>query len=138
MTLSNTGILSAVELPIYLIIVPFVMYLTYRHGEAGFLGYFYLNISCGVRIAADIVELAQGTQVDNSTAKPTIAAIVIGSIGLSPLLLALAGMAHDLPPPVPLATKTAAKAKSVRRWMVVAQVQIHAVIIVGMVLLIIG
>ena len=37
MTLSNSGILAAVELPIYLIIAPFVIYLTIGHGRHGFL-----------------------------------------------------------------------------------------------------
>ena len=89
-------------------------------------------------MAADIVEIVQDSQSSNHATQPTIAAIVIGSIGLSPLILAFAGMLHEIHYRLLFATKTRSEASTINRWLWVAQVQIHGVVVVAMVLLIIG
>lgn len=135
MTLSKTGILAIVELVLYLGVAPVVLYLAYRHGRSAFLGYFYLNLACGVRIVADIIDIVDDSK---SGSAPSTAAIVVGSIGLSPLLLALAGFLHEAH--IYLIRGTAntqlARPRVRRTWF--AQLHFHTVTMVGMILIIIG
>ena len=135
MSINNTTILAIVELAIYLLLLPQTIWLAHRHGRHGILGYIYLNITCGVRIIADIVQIAER----NHTGPPTIAVVVLGSIGLSPLMLAVAGFLHEIHHYLLLSTTTShKKLKSTSRWLWFAQVQIHAIVATGMILVIIG
>lgn len=133
MTLSNATILYIVELAIYLILLPIVLHLGYRHGIHGILGYFYLNLACTIRIVSDIISIIEK---DDTT---SIAAVVVSSVGLSPLLLSLAGFLHEIHVKL-LSTTTATETqrKKTIRWMWFAQIQIHAVAIIGIALIIIG
>jgi flagellar basal body-associated protein FliL len=137
MPLSNTSILSIVELALYAVLSPPALFIAYRHGRHGILGYFYLNISIAVRIAADIAQL-----IDNNSPSttPSLAAAVLSSIGLSPLLLAISGILHELHHYLlqASATSTAEKQKKKSRWLLFIQIQIHTLCTVGMVLLILG
>ena len=134
MHLSNTSILSSVELALYAVLVPLALYIAYRHGRHGILGYFYLNISITVRIAAAICQL-----IDNNNATtPSLATAILSSIGLSPLLLAVSGILHELHHYFHLqASSTNADQKN-SRWPLLIQIQIHTICTVGMTLLIIG
>lgn len=134
MPLSDTSILSCVELALYAIVSPLALFIAYRHGRHGILGYFYLNLSVAVRIAADIAQL-----VDNKStaAAPSLATAVLSSIGISPLLLAMSGILHELHHYLLHASATTpAERKS--RWLLFIQIQIHTLCTVGMVLLVIG
>lgn len=135
MTLTGTSDLYIAELVIYLLLFPFTLYLGYRHGSAGFLGYLYLNLSCGVRIAADIVSLLPANR---DATHPTISSAILSSIGLSPLLLALAGFLHEVHVRLVDATHSAKQAKGTKRWLWFVQIQIHGVSVLGMILAIIG
>lgn len=134
MALSNTSILSCVELALYLILSPLALFITYRHGRPGFLGYFYLNLSIAVRIAAAIAQL-----VDNKkeATAPSLVTTVLSSIGISPLLLAMAGLLHEIHHYLHASTATTTTGKK-SRWPVFIQVQFHTLCAVGMVLLVIG
>lgn len=135
MHLSNTSILSSVELALYAVLVPLALYIAYRHGRHGLLGYFYLNISIAVRIAAAICQLID----NNNTATPSIATAILSSIGLSPLLLAVSGILHELHHYLLLqASSTNADNEKKSRWPLFIQIQIHTICTVGMTLLIIG
>lgn len=136
MPLSNTSILSSVELALYAILAPLALFIAYRHGRHGILGYFYLNISIAVRIAAAICQLVNASS--NNTNTPSTATIILSSIGLSPLLLAISGILHELHHYFlqTSATTTAAAKKS--RWLLFIQIQIHTICTVGMILLILG
>lgn len=135
MHLSNTSILSSVELALYALLVPLALYIAYRHGRHGLLGYFYLNISIAVRIAAAICQLID----NNNTATPSIATAILSSIGLSPLLLAVSGILHELHHYLLLqASSTNADNEKKSRWPLFIQIQIHTICTVGMTLLIIG
>lgn len=135
MHLSNTSILSSVELALYALLVPLALYVAYRHGRHGLLGYFYLNISIAVRIAAAICQLID----NNNTITPSIATAVLSSIGISPLLLAVSGILHELHHYLLLqASSTNADNEKKSRWPLFIQIQIHTICTVGMTLLIIG
>jgi hypothetical protein len=138
MPLSNTSILSCVELALYAILSLPALFIAYRHGRHGLLGYFYLNISIAVRIAAAIAQLIDNNNSPSAT--PSLAAAVLSSIGLSPLLLAVAGFLHELLHYLfqASATPTAEKNKKKSRWPLFIQIQIHTFCTVGMVLLILG
>lgn len=134
MTLSNTSILSAVELALYALLAPLALLVIYRHGRPGFLGYFYLNISIGVRIAAAIAQLA-----DNNK-PPSLTATILSSIGISPLILAMSGILHEIHHYILLRTSTATteKRKSTSRWLIFLQVQFHTLCTVALALLVTG
>lgn len=135
MTLSGASDLYIVEVIIYLVLFPVTLYLGYRHGSPGILGYFYLNASCAVRIAADIVSLLPANR---DATHPTMTSAILSSIGLSPLLLALSGFMHEAHVHMTDSTHSPRQAKTTKRWLWIAQFQIHGVSIVGMVLAIIG
>lgn len=132
--LSNTSILSCVELALYFIISPLALFIAYRHGRHGTLGYLYLNLSIGIRIAADIAQLVDDKK-DATT--PSLATTVLSSIGISPLLLAMSGILHELHHYLAHASAATAAGKK-SRWPVFIQIQMHALCSIGMILLIIG
>lgn len=135
MAFTGTDYLNIIEIIIYLIIFPITIYLGFRHGKAGFLGYFYLNVACTVRIVADIVSLLPANR---DAASPTIASIVLSSIGLSPLLLALSGFLHEAHVRLVTVTHSFAQLKKTKRWLWFIQIQIHGTAVLGMVLAIIA
>lgn len=64
--------------------------LPWKHGKRGFLGYFLLNSFCLLRIIGSAVVIhADATHTNNKNT------LLINSIGLSPLLLACAGVLHE-------------------------------------------
>ena len=135
MPLSNQSILSCVELALYAPVSPLALFIAYRHGRHGFLGWFYLNISIAVRIAADIAQLIDNKR--SAPATPSLTAAILSSIGLSPLLLAVSGILHELHHYLLQSSATAATKKK-SRWPLFTQIQIHTLCSVGMVLLILG
>jgi prolipoprotein diacylglyceryltransferase len=80
-----TNSLSAASYPIYAVLAMAVLYLLIRHGRHGFLGWLFLLIFCIFRIIGGVVAVR-----DTGTA-----ANIISSVGLSPLLLATAGILHE-------------------------------------------
>lgn len=141
MHLSNTSILSSVEITLYTLLVPPALFIAYRHGRHGILGYFYLNLSIAVRIAAAICQLIDNNNNtnNNTTTTPSRATIILSSIGLSPLLLAISGILHEIHHYLLLlqASSTTAYSKE-PRWLLFIQIQIHTLSTVGMILLILG
>ncbi|KAF2482463.1 hypothetical protein BDY17DRAFT_324743 [Neohortaea acidophila] len=136
MAFSNSSILAVVELICYAVLIPFSLYVGFRHGKKAILGYLYLNILCTLRVVADIIQLASGT---NPNAKPSLAATIVSSVGLSPLLLGLAGFLHEIHIYVVMATASSRTSfKKANRWMWFAQFQIHGTCVVGVILVIIG
>ncbi|KAM0704997.1 hypothetical protein Q7P35_007784 [Cladosporium inversicolor] len=137
MPLSNASILSSVELALYAPLVPLALFIAYRHGRHGILGYFYLNMSIAVRIAAAICQLIDKNSNSNNTNTPSTATIILSSIGLSPLLLAISGILHELHHYL-LQTPATTTASKEFRWLLFIQIQIHTICTVGMILLILG
>ena len=137
MALSDTSILSAIELAIYSILLPITLFVGYRHGRKAILGYIYLNMCCVVRIATDIIQLVDNSGSSSDVA-PSVASLILSSIGLSPLILAAAGFLHELHKYHNDTTLLPAHIKSANRWVSFGQLQIHAICTAGMVMIIIG
>ena len=94
MTLDSTTELAVAELVIYLVLIPIIVYNFIRHGKTGWLGWGYLVVFCGIRVASDGIQISdhhketQGKSVGDAGA-------IVSSIGTSPLLLGLAGVLHE-------------------------------------------
>ncbi|KAK4500933.1 hypothetical protein PRZ48_009125 [Zasmidium cellare] len=135
MTLSHDSILSIVELVLYAPLLPLTAYLLFRHGRHGILGYLYLNAACTVRAVSDIVQLATSA----ADSKPSLGATILSSVGLSPLMLALAGMLHENHHyRLETSDRSPAMKSKITKLLWFVQLHIHTVCVVGMVLLIIG
>ncbi|KAL5360644.1 hypothetical protein BJX96DRAFT_175497 [Aspergillus floccosus] len=80
-----TNSLSAATCAIYAVLAIPVLYLLVRHGRYGLLGWLFLFFFCTLRIIGSAL-------VINDT---SVAANIISSVGLSPLLLATAGILHE-------------------------------------------
>lgn len=77
--------LSAATLAIYLTLSLPVLFLLKKHGRHGFLGWLFLFLFCTLRIISGAMAL-------KSTSG---AASIVSNVGLSPLLLASAGILHE-------------------------------------------
>lgn len=78
--------LSAATCAIYVFLTFPVLYVLFKHGRRGFLGWFCLFIFCTLRI------ISGGMGVKGSSGS---AANIISSVGLSPLILAASGILHE-------------------------------------------
>ena len=82
--------LAIATLTIYLILLQPTLFCLWAHGRRGLLGWWFLSALCLIRIAGNAVQLhVDATHESNSHA------LLINSIGLSPLLLAIAGVLHE-------------------------------------------
>ncbi|KAJ5639908.1 uncharacterized protein N7484_007770 [Penicillium longicatenatum] len=79
------GIFPA-DLAVYLILLPIVGYIFIKHKWTGLLPWYYLSIFCVARIVGG----ALGVQDSSS-----LAANIIQSVGISPLILAVDGLVHE-------------------------------------------
>jgi len=87
MTVSS---LPTAQLVIYSILALPTIYLLFRHGKKGLLGWIYLLILCILRITGSSLLLIA---INHGTSSST--ASLISNIGLSPLLLATSGILHE-------------------------------------------
>jgi len=67
-----------------------ILYFAYKHGTRAILGWAYLLIICSLRVIGPALEI---NSIKNH--KSSTGAIVISSIGLSPLLLGSIGVLHE-------------------------------------------
>lgn len=77
--------LSVAECVIYAILAIPVLYLLARHWRNGVLGWLFLFFFCTLRIVGGALSIKSSSS----------AASIISSVGLSPLLLAAAGILHE-------------------------------------------
>ena len=90
--------LSAASLVIYVVLLQPTLYILYRHGWPGFLGWFYLQLFCVLRIVGNGLSLntpLDPTTLAGSSGSSSITIPIVNNIGLSPLLLATAGILHE-------------------------------------------
>ncbi|KAJ4159490.1 uncharacterized protein LMH87_008390 [Akanthomyces muscarius] len=80
--------LSIAKLVIYMILAPGATYCLWKHGRRGFLAWFYVQVFCVLRIASGGISL--------HTSDNQLTSTVVNSIGLSPLMLACAGILHEV------------------------------------------
>ena|ERR1700761_9339383 len=86
--------LAIAELIIYLLLLPIVSFLLVRHRIQGLLGWIYLIAFCILRIVASGLQINDHVQESHGKPPSTTAAIV-NSVGVSPLILAIAGVIHE-------------------------------------------
>ncbi|KIW88878.1 uncharacterized protein Z519_10362 [Cladophialophora bantiana CBS 173.52] len=87
MALDSTTKLSIAELAIYVVLLPLTAWLHYKHGRRALSTFFFL-------FAFDILRIvAAGIQIsDHNNSHPSTSGAIVSSVGLSPLLLACAGL----------------------------------------------
>lgn len=78
------------QLGIYAVLSLPVLYLVWRHGWHGLLGWGYLFVFCTLRVIGPVLQIS-----DDHKGKISTTPIIISSIGLSPLLLATVGILHE-------------------------------------------
>lgn len=76
------------QLVIYIIFLQPAVYCLWKHGRHGLLGWFYLQLFCAVRIIGAAVIIHENSSTGT-------AAVILNSVGLSPLLLSAAGILHE-------------------------------------------
>ncbi|KAL3479208.1 hypothetical protein BJX99DRAFT_222703 [Aspergillus californicus] len=79
--------LPIAQLTIFALLTTPVLYLVYRHAPRGLLGWGYLLAFCILRITGGGLSLGSSSGAG---------AQIISSIGLSPMLLALEGILHEV------------------------------------------
>jgi hypothetical protein len=88
--LDSAGRLAAAQLAIYLILIIPAIYSLYKHGRPGLLGWFFVVAFCSLRIVGSGLQLS-----DEKSGSKSNTAQIIGGVGLSPLVLAIAGVLHE-------------------------------------------
>ncbi len=81
--------LAIAELALYIVILPVVIYILIRHGKHGIDGWGFLAVFCVLRLTSS------GIQVGSKNGA-SITGAIINSIGVSGLLLAFAGILHEV------------------------------------------
>ena len=89
MGLSSTVDLAIVELVIYILLTPLVLFLLIKHRFPGLLGWLYLLVFCGLRLGSD------GITIGNRNKPASTTGAILNGVGISPLLLSLAGLLHE-------------------------------------------
>ncbi|KAK1244033.1 hypothetical protein MKX08_002171 [Trichoderma sp. CBMAI-0020] len=76
--------ISTAELIIYATLSIPTLYILFKHGRDGLLGWIYLFAFCSLRVIGSAMDLSGNTSAG-----------IISSVGLSPLLLAASGILHE-------------------------------------------
>ncbi|KAL6790918.1 hypothetical protein J3E68DRAFT_411628 [Trichoderma sp. SZMC 28012] len=118
----TTDGLSAAKLAIYLVLVQPALFCLWKHGKTGFLGWLFVQLFCVLRIATGGIGL-HGNQKGE-------AAVILNSIGLSPLLLAISGILHE--------ARRAVNPRLNRRLDIILEIKYHGLVQLGMILIILA
>lgn len=81
-----TNPLQTAELAIYAALSFPILYILFRHGRVGLVGWTYLFMFCTIRIVGGAMSMGDA---------PSSAMTIIANVGLSPLLLAVSGILHE-------------------------------------------
>lgn len=92
--------IAIAELVVYIPIALLTLLVIFRHGFHKQLGWIYLSIFSGIRIAGAIMEILSIKSPDNENDREW--AIILQSVGLSPLLLATLGLLKRMLVSLPL------------------------------------
>ncbi|KAM0425047.1 hypothetical protein ACHAPT_009606 [Fusarium lateritium] len=117
-----TDSIAAAKLAIYIIFAQPALYCLFKHGKTGFLGWFYVQLFCVLRIVTG------GLGLHSSSA--STGSIILNSIGLSPLLLAASGVLHE--------ARRATNPRLNRKLDVLLEIQYHGLVGAAMVLIIVS
>jgi hypothetical protein len=86
--------LAIAELTLYILYLPIAIFILYRHGKRGILGWTFFIIFIVLRITSASFQISNGIQESNG--KPiTSTASIINSIGVSPMLMTLSGILSE-------------------------------------------
>jgi hypothetical protein len=80
--------LYVAQLVIFAILLQPAIYCLFKHGRHGILGWLYLQLFCTVRVVGAALIIHEKSSTG-------LAAVIVGSFGLSPLLLSAAGILHE-------------------------------------------
>jgi len=82
--------LDTAQLSIYAALsVPFI-YILFRHGRPGVIGWFYILGFCSIRVVGGGMALSS-----DKSGTPNTTAAILSSIGLSPLIIGISGLLHE-------------------------------------------
>jgi hypothetical protein len=79
------------QLVVFAVLFQPSIYILFKHGKRGILGWICIQSFCLVRIVGSILQIIQ--EKNNTTSD--LATLILTSIGLSPLLLACLGILHE-------------------------------------------
>jgi hypothetical protein len=82
--------LNTAQLAIYAALSILVIYILFRHGRPGLIGWFYIFGFCSLRVVGGALSLSS-----EKSGTPSTTAAMISSIGLSPLLIGISGLLHE-------------------------------------------
>jgi hypothetical protein len=88
--LDSTSQLAAAQLALYAVLIIPTTYSLYKHGRRGIEGWFFLFAFCSLRIIGSGLQLS-----DEKSGSTNRTAQTIGGVGLSPLVLSIAGVVHE-------------------------------------------
>ncbi|KIW10815.1 hypothetical protein PV08_10114 [Exophiala spinifera] len=114
--------LSTAKLVVYSIFVQFAVFCFFKHRRLGLLGWWYVNLFCVLRIVTGAI----GVHGDKNGETVTI----LNSIGISPLLLALSGLVHEV--------KRATNKRSQSKFDPIFELLFHGIVLAGMALIIVA
>ena len=88
---AQTKSVSVASIIVYLALLQPTLFCFWKHGKRGFLGWFYVQLFCLVRI------IGSGFAIYgiNKHSPGGVATLVLQSVGLSPLLLGAVGILHE-------------------------------------------
>ncbi|KAF4460307.1 hypothetical protein FALBO_12917 [Fusarium albosuccineum] len=117
-----TDSVAAAKLAVYIVLAQPALYCLFKHGKTGFLGWFYVQLFCVLRIVTG------GIGLHNSSI--STGSIILNSIGLSPLLLAASGILHE--------ARRATNPRLNRKLDLFLEIQYHGLMGVAMTLIIVA
>ena len=79
------------QLVVFAILFQPSIYVLFKHGKPGILGWICIQSFCIVRIVGSVLQIIQEKNASSSN----LATSILTSIGLSPLLLACLGILHE-------------------------------------------
>jgi hypothetical protein len=82
--------LNTAQLAIYAALSLPVIYILFRHGQPGLIGWVYILAFCSLRIVGGAMSLSS-----DKNGTPSSTAAIISSIGLSPLLIGISGILRE-------------------------------------------
>jgi len=85
----TTG-LDTAQLAVYAILSIPIIYVLWKHGRTGLLGWIYFFAFASLRVIGGAMAMAA-----DKKGTPSVSATIISNIGLSPLILGISGTLHE-------------------------------------------
>lgn len=84
------GAIEDAQLAVFATVLLPSLYILYKHGKRGFLGWLYVHLFCVIRVvgSAMLIYFESKGEINET-------ALIVSSLGLSPLLLSSVGLLHE-------------------------------------------